>query len=391
MERASRSGDSHVPWGNCSSPQNRLPQPGWSILPRMPRPGEPHRCRTGPEAGKASGHMEQAAKAAQRGQRPQARQQGEEASRSLAPLSDQLQRQRQEMQREWRRQVVEAIDQALSETSRLAERQLRVQEQLRERGDPGAATRAEQAAIEEGVQKLLEQVRQAGGKNALVPPQIGAALGAAQMRMQQAREAISSAAPNTRKRRPGRRAVVGSTRRRISFAGQRRRLRSQSGPGWRRPGAARATRSTAGRARAAGRRHAADGWERSNSGTAPTAGGQAARSCSGAGEAAGRGKHSRSRRHGRRGGPAVPLEGGRLERRTSRGSSGCSAACSMPEERSRAGSRTRRRNGRALRPPAIASIFLRRCGLDWRMRIGGCGCRHGRSSSSSLRRNAGWW
>ena len=142
--------------------------------------------------------MQQAAKSAQQGQRPQARQQGEEASRSLEPLSDQLQQRRQEMQQEWRKQVVEAIDQALSETSRLAERQLKVQEQLRERGEPTASTRAEQAAIEEGVQKVLDQVRQAGGKNALVPPQIGAALGAAQMRMQQTREAISSATPNSR-------------------------------------------------------------------------------------------------------------------------------------------------------------------------------------------------
>jgi hypothetical protein len=102
------------------------------------------------------------------------------------------------MQQEWRRQVVQAIDQALAETSRLAERQLRVQEELRDQGEPPASTRAEQAAIEEGVRKVLDQVKQAGGKNALVPPQIGAALGAAQVRMQQAREAISSAAPNSR-------------------------------------------------------------------------------------------------------------------------------------------------------------------------------------------------
>jgi hypothetical protein len=102
------------------------------------------------------------------------------------------------MQREWRNQVVEAIDQALSETSRLAERQLNLQEHLRERGEANAATRAEQGSIEEGVQKVLEQIRQASGKNALVPPQIGAALSAAQLRMQQAREAISSAAPNSR-------------------------------------------------------------------------------------------------------------------------------------------------------------------------------------------------
>jgi len=152
----------------------------------------------GQQAGKASKQMQQAARSAQRGERPKARQQGEEASRSLAPLGDQLQTRRQEMQQEWRRQVVQAIDQALSETSRLAERQLKVQEQLREGGEPDAATRSEQAALEEGIQKVLEQVRRAGGKNALVPPQIGAALGAARMRMQETREAISSAAPNSR-------------------------------------------------------------------------------------------------------------------------------------------------------------------------------------------------
>jgi uncharacterized protein DUF4175 len=151
----------------------------------------------GRQAQRAAAQMRQAAGSAQRGQRPRARQQGEEASRTLDPLSDQLQRRRQEMQRNWRREVVEAMDQALAETSRLAERQLRVQDDLRD-GDPGAVTRAEQAAIEEGVKKVLEQMKQAGGKNALVSPQIASALGAAQLQMRQAREAISSAAPNTR-------------------------------------------------------------------------------------------------------------------------------------------------------------------------------------------------
>ena len=130
------------------------------------------------------------------GQRPEARNRGESASRSLDPLGDQLQRQRQQLQQQWRKEVAESMDQALTETSRLAERQLRVQEDL-QRGEPGAATRAEQAAIEEGVKKILEQMKQAGGKNALVSPQIAAALGAAQLQMKEAREAISSAAPNT--------------------------------------------------------------------------------------------------------------------------------------------------------------------------------------------------
>jgi hypothetical protein len=159
---------------------------------------QPELASAGAQAGKAAGQMQQAARSVQKGQRVPARQQGEQASRSLDPLGDQLQRRREELQREWRRQVVEAMDEALTETSRLAERQLRVQDELREGETPSPATRSEQGAIEEGVQKLLEQMKRAAGKNALVSPQIAGALGAAQQQMQQAREAISSAAPNSR-------------------------------------------------------------------------------------------------------------------------------------------------------------------------------------------------
>jgi uncharacterized protein DUF4175 len=148
------------------------------------------------QAEKAAGQMKQASQSAGQGQRAAARQQGEEASRALDPLAEQLQQRRQELQKDWRREVVEAMDQALAETSRLAERQLQVQDELQD-GDSRASTRAEQAAIEEGVKKILDQMKQASGKNALVSPQIAAALGAAQLQMRQAREAISSAAPNT--------------------------------------------------------------------------------------------------------------------------------------------------------------------------------------------------
>jgi hypothetical protein len=142
--------------------------------------------------------MSQAAQSAQRGQRDPAKSQGEEAARSLEPLGDQLQRERQAMQQQWREEVMQAIDQALAETGRLAERQLAVQEALRSGAEAGPALRAEQGAIEEGVQRLMEQVRKTAGKNALVPPQIGAALGGAQVQMQKTREAIGSAMPNVR-------------------------------------------------------------------------------------------------------------------------------------------------------------------------------------------------
>src|SRR6185437_1263955 len=82
------------------------------------------------QTSKASTQMQQAAGTARRGLRPAEKQEGEEALRSLEPVGDQLDRQRQEMQQGWRREVTQAMDQALVETSRLAERQLQVQEQL---------------------------------------------------------------------------------------------------------------------------------------------------------------------------------------------------------------------------------------------------------------------
>jgi hypothetical protein len=163
-----------------------------------PQDSQPELGSPARQAGKAADEMQEAAKSARKGQRRQARENGEAASRSLEPLGDELQRRRQQMQREWRRQVVEAMDRALSETSRLADRELSIQEELQDGGQPSATTRSEQAAIEEGVQKLLDQMKQVGGRNALVSPQIAAALGAAQLQMQQTREAISSAAPNSR-------------------------------------------------------------------------------------------------------------------------------------------------------------------------------------------------
>ncbi|MEO6057879.1 MAG: hypothetical protein ABIQ49_13675 [Gemmatimonadales bacterium] len=152
----------------------------------------------GDQAQEAGQQMQQAATASQKGQRPEARKKGEQAAQSLEPLGDQLQKERESMQEEWRQEVVAALDQALAETSRLAERQLAVQEQLLDGRDAGGQVRGEQGAIEEGVQRLLEQVRKAAGKNALVSPEIGAALGGARRQMQRTREAIANATPNPR-------------------------------------------------------------------------------------------------------------------------------------------------------------------------------------------------
>ena len=150
------------------------------------------------QATQAGEQMNKAASASEHGQRQQAGERGEEAAKSLEPLGDRLQQERQSLQQSWRQEVTAALDQALSETSRLAERQLDVQKSLESGNQPASAVRAEQGSIEEGVQRLVEQMRKASGKNALVPPAIGSALGGALQQMQRAREAISNTSPNVR-------------------------------------------------------------------------------------------------------------------------------------------------------------------------------------------------
>ncbi|MGN6391050.1 MAG: hypothetical protein ACTHM9_02225 [Gemmatimonadales bacterium] len=150
------------------------------------------------QADQAGKEMQQAAGSSQRGARDQARQQGEQARQALEPLGDQLQQERAGLQRAWKQEVTAAIDQALSETSRLAERQLAVQQELKSGRDVGSELRAEQGAIEEGVERLLQQMQRTSGQNALVSPEIGSALGGAQRQMERTRDAIANATPNAR-------------------------------------------------------------------------------------------------------------------------------------------------------------------------------------------------
>jgi hypothetical protein len=168
------------------------------LAPQVPTAGRQEALSAAAKQAKqAAQQMQQAAKAAQQGHRQSAEQKGAQAADQLQPLGDQLEQQREGMQQEWRKDVTDALDRALAETSRLAQRQLAVTRGF-ERGAPPAALRAEQAAVEEGVARLQHQLKQAAGKNALVSPQIAQALAGAQIEMQRSREAVSSASPNAR-------------------------------------------------------------------------------------------------------------------------------------------------------------------------------------------------
>jgi len=148
------------------------------------------------QAKQAAEQMRKAGQQAKAGKKQEAQESGEAAAEQLEPAAEKVDEEKSRQQDEWREEVMKALDRALAETSRLVERQLNVQQQLRK--TPGAAARASQAAVEEGTGLLVDQLRSIAGKNALVPPGIAVALATAQKAMEQAREAVSTANANPR-------------------------------------------------------------------------------------------------------------------------------------------------------------------------------------------------
>ncbi|HKA58706.1 MAG TPA: hypothetical protein VKD28_08830 [Gemmatimonadales bacterium] len=139
--------------------------------------------------------MEQAAAAASQRDSRGARSAGQEAADSLDQLPEQLRGQRDSLASAWRQETLDALHRALSETAALAKRQEAIAAALRD-GEAGAATRARQAAVEEGTKAIEQQISEAAGRHALVSPQLEAALGYAQNQMKQAREQLEQGDPN---------------------------------------------------------------------------------------------------------------------------------------------------------------------------------------------------
>jgi len=139
--------------------------------------------------------MQQAANAASQRDSHSARRSGQEAADSLSQLPDQLRQRRDSLVTTWKQETLDALDRALSETAALAKRQEDIVDALRG-GEAGAATRARQAAVEEGTHAIGQQISEAAGRHALVSPQLEAALGYAQNQMRQAREQLEQGDPN---------------------------------------------------------------------------------------------------------------------------------------------------------------------------------------------------
>jgi hypothetical protein len=148
-------------------------------------------------AGDASQHMQQAQQQAKRGEQQGAQQSGEQASQSLQPLSKDLREQRDDMREAWRQEVLDAMDRALVEAADLAQRQEDIANRL-SRGEAGAELRGEQAAARDGVDRVIQRVQDAAGKNALISPTLQTALGFAKLRMNESLDQLQRAVPNTR-------------------------------------------------------------------------------------------------------------------------------------------------------------------------------------------------
>lgn len=146
-------------------------------------------------ATQASEQMREAAGLTRRGETEEALRAGRSAQESLDPLAEQLRSERDALRRQWRQDVLDRLDQALAETAYLAQRQMDVVERLN-RGEAGPDVRGEQAAIREGVDRVMQRLQGAASRNALVSPRVGATLGFSRMRMTEALDRLQRANPN---------------------------------------------------------------------------------------------------------------------------------------------------------------------------------------------------
>jgi hypothetical protein len=153
--------------------------------------------RSEQQAGEAAQQMQQGAQQSRQGQSEQAQQSGEQAAQQLESIPQDLREQLEEMRGQWRDEVLEQMDMALSETADLARRQSDLSNQM-QRGEANAEVRGEQAALRQGVDQVIQRLQDAAGKNALVSPDLSTSLGFARLKMSEALEQYAQPTPNTR-------------------------------------------------------------------------------------------------------------------------------------------------------------------------------------------------
>ncbi|HKS07018.1 MAG TPA: hypothetical protein VJR92_11945 [Gemmatimonadaceae bacterium] len=112
-----------------------------------------------------------------------AQQSAKDAADAMQRASDAMGEARQSQVNQWKQELTEALDRSIQETLQMA----RQQEQIGSQARDGATSqaRAEQGALQQGVQQTSERLNQQGQKSALVSPASQRAMDAAKQRVEQ--------------------------------------------------------------------------------------------------------------------------------------------------------------------------------------------------------------
>jgi hypothetical protein len=141
------------------------------------------------QVAQAGAKMEDAGAAMSAGRRQDAGPRGQEAADALRGVSDSLRDREAQMAAAWRAEVLKLLRSAETETIVLAVEEQGMADRLR-RGEGSGDASGQQSALEQGVDQVARRLGEASGRNALVSPRLGAALGLARQQIEQSRRAL---------------------------------------------------------------------------------------------------------------------------------------------------------------------------------------------------------
>ncbi len=141
------------------------------------------------QVAQAAGRMQEAAGAMSAARQSEAQQRAQDAAQALAPVADSLRRSQQQMSAGWRAEVLKLLHDAESETVTLAVEEQGQADRLK-RGEGSGDVSGRQSALEQGVDQITRRLSAASGRNALVSPRLGAALGQARAQIEQSRRSL---------------------------------------------------------------------------------------------------------------------------------------------------------------------------------------------------------
>ncbi len=145
--------------------------------------------RAAQQVEQAAARMGEAAGAMSDARQRDAQQRAQEAARALQPVADSLRQRQEQMSSGWRAQVLKFLRDAESETITLAVEEQGAADRLK-RGEGSGDVSGRQSALEQGVDQIARRLAQASGRNALVSPRLGAALGQARAQIEQSRRSL---------------------------------------------------------------------------------------------------------------------------------------------------------------------------------------------------------